>query len=209
VVEVEVFILIGGRSSRFGRDKALVEVNGLTLAQRAVDTAQAALPSSRVTMVAGNDAQVALTAFAAGTPFIFDLYPGRGPLGGLHAALANARSPWVFVFAVDMPLMSVELITLLADRISDEYDAVVVRQPDDRIQPLCAFYNVRACLPIVDAAIRAAGRPRPLHELVAKLNARVVNRDEYCSISDVDRIFRNVNTTADLDFVTIDTLDPE
>jgi molybdopterin-guanine dinucleotide biosynthesis protein A len=73
-------------------------------------------------------------------PFIFDLHEGRGPLGGLQAALAYARTPWIFVLACDYPFVSGDLIRLLAGRVHDELGAVVPEQEDGRMQPLCGFY---------------------------------------------------------------------
>ena len=84
---IEAYILIGGRSSRLGRDKAFVELGGITLLERAVGTVQAASSFERVTVVAGNSMQLATQSIAAGMPFIFDLYEHRGPLGGLANAL--------------------------------------------------------------------------------------------------------------------------
>src|SRR6476659_6598378 len=105
----EAFILIGGRSSRLGTDKAFVELDGMTLAERAVANVQRGLSPQRITMVAGSSTQFATEAIIADVPFIFDLYEGRGPLGGLHSALAYARTPWIFVLACDYPFVSTAL----------------------------------------------------------------------------------------------------
>jgi molybdopterin-guanine dinucleotide biosynthesis protein A len=118
---IEAFILIGGRSSRLGTDKAFVELGGRTLAERAVENIRRGLSPERITMVAGNSTQFAIEAITADTPFIFDLVEGRGPIGGLHAALSYARTPWIFVLACDYPFVSSELIGLLAESVDDEY----------------------------------------------------------------------------------------
>ena len=195
----DAFILIGGRSSRLGADKALVMIGGRTLMQRAVDTARVALPDARITAVAGNETQFALQAVAAGVRFIFDLHEGRGPLGGLHAALADARTPWVFVLACDYPFVSPELIGRLVDRISDEHGAVVPQQDDGRLQPLCAFYRVDDALPLVEEFIV---RPRPspsMREIVDRLNPLIVRVDEYSHLPGSENFFININTIEDLE----------
>src|SRR5688572_5425336 len=104
--QFEAFILIGGRSSRLGTDKAFVELGGMTLAERAVANVRDGLSPERITMVAGSSTQFAIEAITSEIPFIFDLHEGRGPLGGLHAALAYSRAPWIFVLACDYPFVS-------------------------------------------------------------------------------------------------------
>ena len=84
-MDIEAFILVGGRSSRFGRDKALADINGKSLVQRAVDTVSKALPGQRITIVAANATQFGIQGIVDRVPFIFDLYENRGPLGGLGA----------------------------------------------------------------------------------------------------------------------------
>ena len=199
VSQIDAFILIGGRSSRLGRDKAFLEIDGRTLAGRAVDVVRAALPGSKIRMVAGSETQFAATAIAADIPFVFDLYPNRGPLGGLHTALAHSEAPWAFVLACDYPFMSSELIGLLAEQISDDCAVIAPRQPDDRIQPLCAYYNVGVCLPTIEVLLSRTGRPAAVHQLIGELKSRIVEFDEYRHIPGVADAFINVNSGSDLD----------
>ena len=194
---IEAFILIGGRSSRFGTDKALVELGNMTLAERAVMNVREALSPERITMVAGNSTQFAMQAIVAEVPFIFDLHEGRGPLGGLQAALAYARKPWVFVFACDYPFVSAELIRLLASRVDDRYGVVVPEQRDGRMQPLCGFYNVAAARPVVEEIIERPRAAPPMHEIATMLNPLIVKFEEYDDLAGAD--FLNINTVGELE----------
>jgi molybdopterin-guanine dinucleotide biosynthesis protein A len=196
MTQFESFILIGGRSSRLGLDKAFVELGGKTLLERAVDVAK---EGSRVTLVAGRATQFAIQAVATDNPFIFDLHENRGPLGGLHAALAYAQTPWIFVLACDYPFVSTELIQLIASKISDEFGAIVPEQNDGRLQPLCAFYRVAQALPLVEEIIERPRVPPPLHDVVRMLNPLIVEFDEYSHLPGSAELFVNVNTRADLD----------
>jgi molybdopterin-guanine dinucleotide biosynthesis protein A len=197
MTQIDVFILIGGRSSRLGTNKALVRLGGLTLAERAVDVTRRALSPERVTMVAGSSTQFATDALAIDVPFIFDLYEGRGPLGGLHAALAYSQTPWIFLLACDYPFISAELIRTLREEISDEFGAVVPRQADGRLQPLCAFYNVKRARPVVEEIILNKKSSPPMHEIVRSLNPLVVSFDKHPDNA-VDP-FTNINNAEDLD----------
>ena len=196
---IDVFILVGGRSSRLGRAKALVELDGRTLLQRAIDVAGDALDPPRITVVAGNSLQFATQAIVADTPFIFDLYENRGPLGGLHAALAYARTSWIFVLACDYPLVSRELIELLAKEVANEYGAVVPEQEDGRVQPLCAFYRTAAARPVVDEILERPRAIPPLRDVVTQLSPRIVKFDAYAHLANAKSLFTNINTPDDLE----------
>lgn len=199
MTELDAFVLIGGRSSRLGTDKAFIELGGVTLAERAVANVQDALSPSRITMVAGSSIQFATRAIAAGVPFIFDLYEDRGPLGGLHAALSYARTPWIFVLACDYPFVSPDLIRLLSENIRDDFGAVVPEQSDGRPQPLCAFYNVASARPVVEEILQRPRVSPPMHEVASQMNPRVVKFDEYADIAGAGDLFCNINTPDDLD----------
>jgi molybdopterin-guanine dinucleotide biosynthesis protein A len=192
------YILIGGRSSRLGTDKARVEIGGKTLLKRSIDAVREGLELSRITAVAANEAQFAIEAIAADVPFIFDLYEGRGPLGGLHAVLADAKTSWIFMLACDYPFVSSDLIALLREKVSDKFGCVVPEQDDGRLQPLCAFYKVDAAKPIVDGIIERPRVPPPMHEIVSLLTPRVVAFDEYSHLAGADMLFANINTPDDL-----------
>jgi len=196
---MDSFILIGGRSSRLGNDKAFVDIQGRTLLQRAIDVVNETHTSERITAIAGNSTQFATEAIVGDVPFIFDLHEGRGPLGGLHAALSYAKSSWIFLLACDYPFVSAELIRMLAARIDDKFGAIVPQQQDGRLQPLCAFYDVETARPIVEAIL---GRPRvtpPMHEIVTSLNPLIVRFDEYAYLDGAGELFVNINTVDDLE----------
>ena len=197
-MEIEAFILIGGRSSRLGRDKAFLEFEGRSLAARALDTVHSSGIAEKTTFVAGSQAQFAIQAISLDAPFIFDLVPGRGPLGGLHAALAYAREPWVFLLACDYPFVSPEIIGLLAQNIPEQYGAVIPQQADGRLQPLCGFYRVETAKGPVEEMILRPRLPPPMHEIAASLEPRIVSFEEYSHLPGADRIFMNINTLDDL-----------
>jgi molybdopterin-guanine dinucleotide biosynthesis protein A len=194
----DAYILIGGRSSRMGRDKALVEVGGSSLAATTLATLRSANLFAKIAFVAAHEAQFAIPAVALGAPFIFDIYLGRGPLSGVHTALAEAKTDWIFVTACDYPFTTPELISLLASRISTDHGAVVPEQPDGRLQPLFAFYRTQAARMIVNRYVEGDKHAPPMRELVERLDPVVVLPDEYSHLSNYRRLFHNVNTPDDL-----------
>ncbi|MEO8042626.1 MAG: molybdenum cofactor guanylyltransferase [Acidobacteriota bacterium] len=198
-MHTDSFILIGGRSSRLGADKAFLELGGSTLAERAVANVRDALAPERITMVAGSSTQFAIEGIKNDVPFIFDVHQDRGPLGGLHAALTDANTPWIFVLACDYPFVSPELIALLKENITNECGCVLPEQNDGRLQPLCAFYEVARTLPIVEEIIDTPRVTPPMHQIVTKLSPRIVKFDEYAHLDGADRLFVNINTREDFE----------
>ena len=77
-------MLTGGRSSRFGSDKALHPFRGKAMALWVAEAMLAHVPT--VTFVGNPDLHRSL-----GMPVIPDPMPGAGPLGGIVAALAHAQ----------------------------------------------------------------------------------------------------------------------
>jgi len=198
-MSIDSYILIGGLSTRLGRAKAFADVGGMSLAHRALETVRIAGIADKITFVAGRQTQFAIEAVTLDAPFIFDLIPGRGPLGGLHAALSYAETPWIFLLACDYPLVTAELIGFLAGNVSDDYGALVPEQADGRLQPLCAFYNTAVARPLITETIERPRVPPPMSDLVGKLDPAIVTFSDYSHLSGADAFFLNVNTTDDLE----------
>ncbi len=178
-----------------GTDKASMTFGGISLAERAARTTEQALSPDRIRFVAAIPEQAALLS---GRPFIFDIYQGRGPVGGLHAALAYSRSEWTFVLACDYPLITAAFLARLAEFINDEHHAIIPRQNDGRLQPLCAFYRTGPCLEVLENTLLSGRSTPPLHLLAAEMLPRIVEPEEFSDIHGGDQ-FMNANTPADLE----------
>jgi len=180
-------ILAGGRSSRLGTDKALVTVGGKPLIERVADALTAVC--EHVILVTGRPETYAFL----GLPTVSDLYPGRGPLAGIHAALWHASTPLVFMSACDMPFVTAELVRLALSR-SEGYDAVVP-YPDGQAEPLQGLYH-RRCLIAIEESI-AAGQTS-VRGFLDRIAVRRLERPEIQRIGDPSLIFFNLNTASDL-----------
>jgi len=202
-MSIEAFILVGGRSNRLGRDKAFERIGGMTMAERALKTVNDSAIASKIYFVTGNEVQFAIEAARLDAPFVFDVIEGRGPLGGLYTGLTHADADWVFLLACDLPFVTPDLITNLSRYTHGEYEsfgAIVPEQPDGRLQPLCAFYDVKKVKPIVDEIIHRPRSSPPMHEVVAQLHPLIVKPDEYNPITAPPiTYFANINTEEDLE----------
>jgi molybdenum cofactor guanylyltransferase len=169
-----------------GVDKATIEVDGVTLLERAVlRLRQVCAP----VMVAPGDVVLDGWADAA----IADAAPGAGPLGGLVAALRASPHRLLAVVAVDMPWLDPALLRMLAARIEDS--DVAVCETERGLEPLHAVYAHSALGP-AEAAL--PGTDRSLHGLVEHLHAVRMTEQEWRAAGISPRFQRNVNTPEDL-----------
>jgi molybdopterin-guanine dinucleotide biosynthesis protein A len=194
-MEITPYILIGGRSRRFGRDKALYKFAGETLARRAVNVVETALGDVEARFVA---ARVDQFPQLSERRTIADVYPGRGAVGAVHAALTDAKTEWIFVMACDLPFITAEFIGLMRSEIVVDIEAVVPADREGRIQPLCGFYSVEACREVFEVGANGSGKTPSLLGLISGFRSRTLGFDEYRSLPGAERILQNVNTRDDL-----------
>jgi len=176
------YVLVGGRSSRMGFDKALLPHGPATLVEHIAQQALAA--AGAVTLVGAPERYAHL-----GYPALADTETNRGPLGGIVAALTASEAEWNLMLACDMPNVSTEFLKRLfemAEREGEGRDCLAPAQPAGYAEPLCAVYHRRA-LPDLRAALEA--RRLKLQEVIRNLNVVFWQAEP--------RWFVNVNTPED------------
>jgi molybdopterin-guanine dinucleotide biosynthesis protein A len=141
-------VLAGGRSSRFGSDKALADAAGAPLGRRVVDALRAG--GADPVVVIGGSAGAAL-----GVPTIPDRYPGAGPLAGLATALRWARNGLVVVAPCDLPLLTGDQVAELVAA-ADETTAAVAAV-GGAVQPSLGCWPAR-CSESLHRAVRVGDR---------------------------------------------------
>lgn len=179
-------VLAGGRSSRFGRDKALLTVNGEPLLARA---ARLLGEFCDEVLVIGGPERQGLVPHLRVIP---DERPGVGPLGGIATALRAMAGERLLVVATDMPLLSPAVLRLLVERSSGS--DITVPVVEGRTQQLCAVY-ARSCLPVIDAQL--ARDDFAVAHLLAQLNVRYVDESELRALDPDLDFFRNINHERD------------
>ena len=133
-------ILAGGKSSRMGCDKALMEIGGQTLLARQIQLVSEA--GADEVFISGR-ADADYSAF--GCPVLKDKFPDAGPLAGIERALDAATSPLLLVVAVDLVALELKTLQMLAARCAENCGAVP--RVEGNIEPLAAFYP-KAALPL-------------------------------------------------------------
>ncbi|MCK8488198.1 molybdenum cofactor guanylyltransferase [Paenibacillus sp. MBLB2552] len=151
-------ILAGGRSSRMGSDKALLELGGLTVVERLIRELEPV--TSRIVIAAGNKA--AYERF--GQEVLTDRFPEAGPLAGLHAGLESSATSWNLAVACDTPFANGGLFRALLER-AEAAEAradgpagfaaaeAILACTEGRAHPLLAAYR-RSVLPSLEARLR-------------------------------------------------------
>jgi molybdopterin-guanine dinucleotide biosynthesis protein B/molybdopterin-guanine dinucleotide biosynthesis protein len=181
--DVTGVILAGGRSSRMGRDKAVLELGGISFFERILSVFRALFPH---VLIAGDRPDLA----GQDLPCIPDRYPGSA-LGGLYTGLLAAETPYIFVAACDMPCPDPELIRAIVARRCG-YDIVVPRTPAG-LEPLFALYG-KACLEPMRALLEA--KNYRIYDFYPEVRVRYLEPEELPT--GWERALVNVNTPEEL-----------
>lgn len=176
-------------------DKAFLEIGGETFLARAINI---------LSNVCENPVKVVLnqtqTNYAehlpAGIAAVYDIYENRGALGGIHAALKNCETKYAVILAVDLPLVTGEVVEKLADfaAASNKFIAVVPRQTDERFQPLCAVYHARYCLSRLEQTLDE-NASASVQDFLDRIAPRFADQNKLADDS-ID-VFFNVNRPSD------------
>lgn len=178
---ISAAVLAGGSSTRMGRDKALLDLNGRPMICHVVDRLRAVsedvfVVTKRAHSLDGLDLRV-----------VIDQDEAQTPLSGISRALDVATHEHVFVCACDMPTVSPDLVLWIAERAVGYDAAVPVR--DGRGEPLHAVWSAHAIIGCGELAV---------HRVLEKLRVAWVGEDEWRTLDPTGSSFANVNTPEDL-----------
>jgi len=185
---VTAFVLGGGKSSRMGSDKAFLRVGDETLLSHALKAAGAAAGEVRIV----GDAK----KFAGFGRVVEDIYLDRGPLGGIHAALASSTTELNLMLAVDLPFIGPELLKYLLSRARESGAMVTVPRACGGLQPLCAVYR-RGFADVAEQSLREG--KNKIDSLFAGVEICVIEEEELIRAGFAAEMFRNLNTPEELE----------
>ena len=187
------FLLAGGKSSRMGAgtDKTFLEFGGQTLLDRAL--AVMGTVCDRVTIV-GDPAKFTKYGSPKYESVVADVFPGCGPLAGIHAALVHSPAELNLMLAVDMPFVSSELLVFLFAAAEASGAIVTVPRSGNGLPPLCAVYR-RDFFLVAEQALRA-GKYK-IDAVFSGVSVRVIEEVELTAAGFSEQSFFNVNTPQD------------
>jgi molybdenum cofactor guanylyltransferase len=188
------YVLAGGGSTRFGRDKALVEIDGVAMLLRMRTLLRAV--AHPVNVIAPP-----LRYAALGIASISDRWEGQGPLAGIITALLTSRESesvveWNLIVGCDMPFLTHEWLAYLVERSLASGAEVVTPRSAQGPEPLCACWRTSAATKLQRAF---DGGVRKITEAMKSLTMEVVDEVELKRFDSAERLFWNMNTAADFD----------
>lgn len=178
-----VAVLAGGKSRRFGSNKAMAPwFNGYVIDA----VLQAAMGACQEVIIIANAPE--LYSYS-GLPVFPDISPGLGPLAGLQSALRHARAERIFLLGCDMPLLNPELLKMMWE--IPTWAPVVIPSTPHGLEPLHAIYH-KSLLPIVDHQINSGNLS--FQSLLEDIPCHIVSPADILKICPSFRCLTSVNT---------------
>jgi molybdopterin-guanine dinucleotide biosynthesis protein A len=185
--DVAGIILAGGRSSRYGRNKALEAIDGVRLIERVIRVLETTF--AHLTIITNSPKEYAYLNL----PMVEDIIKGLGPMGGIYTGLEHMTEEAGFFVACDMPFLKRTLIRHMVDS-RDDFDAVIPRM-GWRMEALHALYHKR-CLPHIRELIER--REYQIIRLFQRIHVHYLDEEELRSFDPDLRSFFNINRPEEL-----------
>ncbi len=178
-VPAEGWVLAGGQSRRMGRDKATLELGGISMLRHMVGKFAALGLRSRVAGLRSTQAGAGVDLMGE---TIGDAHPGCGPLSGIETALRHSNTPLALVVSVDLPLASTAFLVWLLERAHATGALATIPRLLGEAQPLCAVYRRELLEPVTHALLSGDFKVlRAIERGASELGGRV-------DLFDVERI---------------------
>jgi len=175
-----------------GRSKALETIDGKSLIECVVERLRPL--ANQILIVTSQEQSDLPDIFKA--EILVDIYPGKGPLGGIYTGLLAAQSSHSIVVACDMPFLNIELWRYMIG-LSPGFDAVVPRLGKGRgVEPLHALYS-KSCLDSMKTWLER--NQLEINSFINTVRVRYVEQSECQRLDPQLLSFFNINCQADLD----------
>ena len=186
--EFTMIILAGGASSRMGREKSALTLNGKTFLEIQIEKGKQL--GAKEILVSGYRGK------HCSEEIVPDRIAGQGPLGGLESSLRRAKTEKCLVLGVDTPLVPVsELLKLLRTAMKENEKKVTLLCHHGKEEPLMAVYDTSLCSEI-EAFLREGKSSvyRFINEIGFALYHTEIEEGCFCNINDWDS-YQKINVT--------------
>lgn len=192
-MKVTSIILAGGKNQRLGnvRTKALQPIGGKSLIECVTERIR---PLTNQILVVTSREQFKLPV-ACRAEILADLYPDKGPLGGIYTGLLASRSSHSLVVACDMPFLNTELLRYMIE-LSYDFDVVVPLLGKGMVEPLHAIYS-KNCLHSIKTQLER--NELAVDSIFSTMNVKYVERAECQRLDPQLLSFFNINDHSDLE----------
>jgi molybdenum cofactor guanylyltransferase len=178
-------ILAGGKSNRFGTDKALYPYHGKRMVEYAIEILRPIC--SEILLSTNKPGDFIFT----GLKPVADIYTGCGPLGGIHACLLQSQNEHNVVIGCDLPELQTDLFRKLLNHKTGFQ--VVIPVHNGLKETMAAYFHKRAIV-ILEEALK--NNQFKLTDAIALLQTHFLNIEKMPFYSDI--LFSNVNTKEDI-----------
>ncbi|SPD73227.1 Molybdenum cofactor guanylyltransferase [uncultured Desulfobacterium sp.] len=185
--DISGVILAGGKSSRYGRNKALEKIDGISLIERVAGVMGSVF--EHLIIITNTPDEYAFLNI----PMHGDFIRGLGPIGGIYTGLSVIHNTSGFFVACDMPLLNQDLIRYMTNKRAG-FDVVVPRI-NGMIETLHAVY-AKGCIPAVKRLI--ASKEYQTIRMFSELSVCYVERDEIRRFDPGLESFVNINRPQEL-----------
>ena len=184
MTKIGFLLLSGGKSSRMGTPKALLQIDGKTL----LESVAAAGKGFEERILSVNDPSIPTPE---GFVRCMDVYPDCGPMAGIHAALTMTTCDALVTAPCDAPYYSRELAEYLLTQFEPGLDALVLMDETGRAQPLTGIYS-KSCLPVLDEHLKTSRLK--IMWMLEEMKLKKVMLPAHLN----GQVFQNLNTPEDL-----------
>jgi len=185
--EISSVILAGGKSKRFGKNKAFLKVGNKILINLIVDKTRKL--SDELIIVTNTPEKF----YYLNVKLTKDIIKNKGPLGGIYTGLYIAKNKSILVIACDMPFLNTPLIKHIISY-SQEYD-VVIPKIDKFLEPIHAIYS-KQCLKPIKRLLDTNNLK--IIDFFSDVNVKFVKNKEIKRYDPKFLSFFNINTLSDL-----------
>lgn len=191
-METSCIVLAGGKSSRLGYDKLLETIGNRSLLEQVISCVSAF--TDDIIIVTTNKQTIPESLDYPKLKIATDIYPGKGPLGGIYTGLAASTSFHNLVVASDMPFLNQALLRYMI-QLSANFDLVLPRV-GNLVEPLHAVYT-KNCFTPAEQLVKQD--KLSIIELFSLVKVRYVDAEEIERFDPKHLSFFNINTKADLE----------
>lgn len=190
MVALSVAIIAGGKSSRMGTDKALVNIANKPMLQHVIDRTAGLGQSETILITNQPDAHAQF-----GLPMFADILPEKGSLGGIYTALTYTQSLYTLVVACDMPFLNTELLRFMVSQVTAAFDIVVPRV-EGYPQGMHAIYS-KTCLAPIKTQLDAD--QLKIIRFYDRMQVLYLDEVDYAAYDPEGKSFANLNTPEELE----------
>jgi molybdopterin-guanine dinucleotide biosynthesis protein A len=185
-MQITGIILSGGKSTRMGTDKALLQIYGKTLLESAIELCRSVCDDI---LISSNNSEHE----KFGLQIIPDEIKNCGPIGGIYSCLKKSETDWNFIISVDSAFVTKDFVEFLISEIGD-FDAIIPIHTNGK-EPLIAMYH-KNCISLIREKIEL--NDLKMQILVTELNTKFIEVGAW--IERFPELFHNINRPEDFKF---------